>query len=152
MPRRPAPTPLRLVAGPTPPRGQPRHTLPSVPRPTFYPPSSVPRGPVTRARTGSPDLPSSSLPLMEPDVNIRLTHKHLPPLAIPQMNVRPSPQGRRSSSTSSSYSSSGSTGDFVRGPWDHSSSITVPVDLESLITIPKPAMVSPTGGAGLLSI
>lgn len=40
MPRRPAPTPLRLHQGPTPPRNHPKFTLPSVPQQTFYPTST----------------------------------------------------------------------------------------------------------------
>ncbi|KIM31784.1 hypothetical protein M408DRAFT_327218 [Serendipita vermifera MAFF 305830] len=37
MPRRPAPTPLRLHPGPTPPRNHPKFTLPSMPQQSFYP-------------------------------------------------------------------------------------------------------------------
>ncbi|KAH9981466.1 hypothetical protein BGW80DRAFT_1270383 [Lactifluus volemus] len=46
MPRRPPPTPLLLVHGPLPPRGQSKFTMPSVPRPIFHPPSVVARSPV----------------------------------------------------------------------------------------------------------
>lgn len=42
MPRRSPPSSLRLVSGPIPTRGQPKHTLPVAPQPTFYPkPSST---------------------------------------------------------------------------------------------------------------
>ena len=37
MPRRPPPTPLLLVRGPLPPRGESKFTMPSVPRPIFHP-------------------------------------------------------------------------------------------------------------------
>ncbi|KAG8748976.1 hypothetical protein FRC14_001784 [Serendipita sp. 396] len=42
MPRRPAPTPLRLHPGPTPPRNWPKFTMPSMPPQSFYPTSTVP--------------------------------------------------------------------------------------------------------------
>ncbi|KAJ7771802.1 hypothetical protein B0H16DRAFT_1514779 [Mycena metata] len=48
MRRRSPPTSLRLVQGPVPPRSVPRHTLPSVPRPTFAQPATVVRGPTPR--------------------------------------------------------------------------------------------------------
>ncbi|KAJ7184174.1 hypothetical protein C8R46DRAFT_452260 [Mycena filopes] len=66
MPRRSPPTSLRLVQGPVPPRSYevhsrllltslltascrvPRHTLPSVPRPTFSQPATIVRGPAPR--------------------------------------------------------------------------------------------------------
>lgn len=41
MPRRPPPSPLRLVHGPLPPRGESKFTMPSVPRPIFYPPTAT---------------------------------------------------------------------------------------------------------------
>ena len=37
MPRRPPPTPLLLVPGPLPPRGESKFTMPSVPRPIYHP-------------------------------------------------------------------------------------------------------------------
>ncbi|KAE9407042.1 hypothetical protein BT96DRAFT_174173 [Gymnopus androsaceus JB14] len=43
MPRRGPPSPLRLAEGPTPPRSAPKHTMPSMPRPTFCPPMIVSR-------------------------------------------------------------------------------------------------------------
>jgi len=41
MPRRPPPTPLLLVQGPLPPRGESKFTMPSVPRPIFHPPTAT---------------------------------------------------------------------------------------------------------------
>ncbi|KAI6117606.1 hypothetical protein EDD16DRAFT_1588052 [Pisolithus croceorrhizus] len=45
MPRRPPPSALRLFQGPLPPRSEPKHRLPSVPSPTFYPKGALPRQP-----------------------------------------------------------------------------------------------------------
>ncbi|KAI6036887.1 hypothetical protein BKA83DRAFT_684368 [Pisolithus microcarpus] len=42
MPRRPPPSALRLFQGPLPPRSEPKHRLPSVPSPTFYPKGALP--------------------------------------------------------------------------------------------------------------
>ncbi|KAG7092183.1 hypothetical protein E1B28_008552 [Marasmius oreades] len=55
MPRRSPPTALRLASGPTPPRNTPKHTMPSVPRPAFYPQAAVPRGPSPTPRHKSKD-------------------------------------------------------------------------------------------------
>ncbi|KAJ7445798.1 hypothetical protein B0H11DRAFT_402990 [Mycena galericulata] len=57
MPRRAPPTSLRLVQGPVPPRSLPRHTLPSVPRPTFSQPAMVARGPTPRQQPSSLEDP-----------------------------------------------------------------------------------------------
>ncbi|KAJ3881482.1 hypothetical protein F5051DRAFT_106447 [Lentinula edodes] len=51
--RRAPPSPLRLVQGPTPPRSAPKHTMPSVPRPTFCPPMIVSRGATGRPRASA---------------------------------------------------------------------------------------------------
>ncbi|KAK0448375.1 uncharacterized protein EV420DRAFT_856457 [Desarmillaria tabescens] len=106
MPRRAPPTALRLVPGPAPPRNAPKHTLPAVPRPTFYPPHSVGRGP-------SP--PASGLPVA---------------LASNYSNSRPSNVARRSESVK-----------VRRGPWDHSGSVRVPVDVDHLLPLPKPVAI-----------
>ncbi|KAF8919553.1 hypothetical protein CPB85DRAFT_1277089 [Mucidula mucida] len=54
MPRRSPPSALRLVPGPAPPRNVPKHTLPSVPRPTFYWPCNLGKGPTPRSSNRSP--------------------------------------------------------------------------------------------------
>lgn len=53
MPRRPPPSPLRLVQGPLPPRGRSKFTMPSMPRPIFHPETVVTKRPVTRQRVHS---------------------------------------------------------------------------------------------------
>ncbi|KAI5835615.1 hypothetical protein K523DRAFT_318942, partial [Schizophyllum commune Tattone D] len=53
MPRRPPPSSLRLSGGPTPPRGFAKFAVPSVPRPTFHPPSLMGRGPRPRPQAAA---------------------------------------------------------------------------------------------------
>ncbi|KAJ7684743.1 hypothetical protein DFH06DRAFT_1156500 [Mycena polygramma] len=106
MPRRAPPSSLRLVQGPVPPRSVPRHTLPSVPRPTFSQPAVVVRGPAPRKQALQTEDPVLAAKFAE----------------IPSILIPPTPSSR------------GST----RGPWDHSGSITTPIDMESLLTPLKP--------------
>lgn len=61
MPRRAPPTSLRLIQGPTPPRNAPKHTLPSMPRPTFHPSPATKQPTVTRSRSAT--LPSLDIGL-----------------------------------------------------------------------------------------
>ncbi|KZT26327.1 hypothetical protein NEOLEDRAFT_249765 [Neolentinus lepideus HHB14362 ss-1] len=145
MPRRPPPTALRLVPGPTPPRGVPKHTLPSMPQPTFQPPTII-RGPTprTRADVGAPPAAQKSL-------QAGLLHDgqmSLPALfLLSTMGMEVSPTPRSSSPTSNSSNKT-----FVPGPWDHSRSIAVSVDVDALLAAPKPAAVSPVTGLGWMMI
>ena len=145
MPRRPPPSSLRLATGPTPMRGQPKHTLPALPRPTFYPST----------------VKLSSNAHAAPEVRRRASHASLPPLEIPSEGYEPyhlshsRSNSASSSSTSSSPSSSrtppsGSadsgwtlktSNGAVWGPWVHSSTVRVQVDIESLLPPPKPVAV-----------
>ncbi|EPQ58243.1 hypothetical protein GLOTRDRAFT_110096 [Gloeophyllum trabeum ATCC 11539] len=152
MPRRPPPSALRLVPGPTPPRGQPKHVLPSLPNPTFQPPSML-RGPSPRPRTKA-DTMSSHTRNPEPAMGAvshlgHRSHASLPALIIPGMagmEPSPTPVTRSPSPTSSSGSK------FVPGPWDHSRSIVVPLNVDTLLAAPKPAAVSPATGFGWMMI
>ncbi|KAJ7756808.1 hypothetical protein DFH07DRAFT_958948 [Mycena maculata] len=116
-PRRSPPTSLRLVQGPVPPRSVPRHTLPSVPRPTFSQPAAVARGPAPRQQSAR----EGRTKFMDLEIVI-------PPL----------------SSSLSSSSSSTSSRKFQRGPWDHAGSIGEVLDLnvEELLTPLKPAALA----------
>ncbi|KAG1759405.1 hypothetical protein EDD22DRAFT_142686 [Suillus occidentalis] len=118
-PRRAPPSALRLVQGPLPPRATPKHTLPSFPCPAFQPEAILPHGP----------MPQSRIRRADP---IRLTFPDLPPL-----DVTIAATYRSSSHTPTS--SSPTSGYRIRGPWNHSSSISVQVDIDSLIALPKPA-------------
>ncbi|TRM59400.1 hypothetical protein BD626DRAFT_508210 [Schizophyllum amplum] len=53
MPRRSPPTSLRLAEGPTPARTFAKFAVPSLPRPTFHPPSVMARGPRSRPQTAA---------------------------------------------------------------------------------------------------
>lgn len=137
MPRRSPPTPLRLVTGPLPTRRQPKHTLPSVPRPAFHPPVEVKQGPIARARAKS---------LQEAE-QLAFELDQLLGIALPE---RRRSIGRRSVDSGASSPVSVSSGPpspqnerFVkRGPWDHSSSIRVPFDVEAVLRPLQPAALT----------
>ncbi|KAG2076056.1 hypothetical protein BDR04DRAFT_815317 [Suillus decipiens] len=118
-PRRAPPSALRLVQGPLPPRATPKHTLPSFPCPAFQPEAILPHGPMSqsRIRHADPMLP---------------TFFDLPPLDLVIA-------GTYRSQLSTPTSSLPTSGHRIRGPWNHSSSIGVQVDIDSLIALPKPA-------------
>ncbi|KAJ7168085.1 hypothetical protein C8R43DRAFT_983035 [Mycena crocata] len=122
MPRRSPPTSLRLVQGPVPPRSTPKHTLPSVPRPTFSQPAMIARGPSPRQQASQREDPLLSAKFSS-----------LPAIVIPLSTSLPS--AVLSATTPSSRGR-------MRGPWDHSGSITTPIDMESLLTPLKPVALA----------
>lgn len=151
MPRRLPPTPLRLHNGPLPARGKPKHTLPSLPRPVFYGPTPI------AATTAARAVPRA-----------RMTHAELPALVIPEAAaaaiipgafsavsamtaVEPSWSGPSSPTSASSTASSKKSREFVRGPWDHSGSIQVPIDVGAMLPPPMPAAINVRGGEGEVS-
>ncbi|KAJ7871515.1 hypothetical protein B0H14DRAFT_2345176 [Mycena olivaceomarginata] len=107
MPRRSPPSSLRLWVGPVPARSIPKHTMPSMPRPTWAQPAALARGPSPRPQAGHKEDPVLAVKFSE----------------IPSHLLPPTP------------SSQGS----MRGPWDHSGSIQLPMDVESLLSPLKPA-------------
>lgn len=125
MRRRGPPSSLRLVQGPLPPRYQPKHTLPSVPRPVFQPEASLPRGPAPAPRTRQPNLDH----LIFPD---------LPPFSLELAAIcRPSSSGSSTPTSSPSWSPT----KRVRGPWDDSSCFNFAVDVDSILALPKPVAI-----------
>ncbi|OJT14171.1 hypothetical protein TRAPUB_9282 [Trametes pubescens] len=143
MVRRSPPTPLRLYNGPLPTRGQPKHTLPSLPCPAFCGPAphsfaTATPGPVPRARMVHTELPQL----------------HIPDLAIPGLfsaaySDTGSMPGSPTSAASSVSSLSGGLGgarkrsrEFVRGPWDHSGAIRVPFDVSTVLAPLRPAAIN----------
>jgi len=152
MPRRPAPSPLRLVDGPLPRRGKPKHTLPSIPRPAFHPPTRLTEGAAPRERarsfTPEPALPREHTTLSE-----------LPPLAIPLLSGSSSPTsssysgstvGRRSRTSSESSRLSGERSRLsmdevkVHGPWEkHARSFSLPIDINTVVVPPRPVAINP---------
>lgn len=137
MPRRPPPTALRLATGPTP-RYNLKHVLPSIPLPTFHP------LPISGSYSNYASAPRHTTERRQ-----RITHAELPPLDIPFFA-----DGNGSRSGNSSPTSAGSTsmkaggGQIVRGPWDHSGSISFEFDVESMLAPLKPVVVSPGTGPG----
>lgn len=116
MPRRPPPSALRLFQGPLPPRSEPKHRLPSVPSPTFYPKGALPRQP-------------SPPPGVKPNF-ARVACSELTRLGPEISMYGPSPT-----------SSPCCTTKRRRGPWDDSSSLDLHVDVDSLLAVPKPVVV-----------
>ncbi|TEB35992.1 hypothetical protein FA13DRAFT_1787446 [Coprinellus micaceus] len=95
MPRRSPPSALKLVPGPTPERGTPKHTLPTPPRPIHVAPITVriPR-------------PAAAFSV------------HVPAKETAIANPR------------------------LRGPWDHSSSVRIALDVERMLAPLQPAVVA----------
>ncbi|KAJ6618278.1 hypothetical protein B0H10DRAFT_2030115 [Mycena sp. CBHHK59/15] len=122
MPRRAPPTSLRLVQGPVPPRSVPRHTLPSVPRPTFSQPATVARGPAPRQQAAQYE---------DPLLSAKFT-------ALPEIIIPPNTSLPSSMLSATSPSSRGS----LRGPWDHSGCIPTPLDVESLLRPLQPVALA----------
>ncbi|KAH9951496.1 hypothetical protein B0H21DRAFT_285987 [Amylocystis lapponica] len=151
-PRRAPPTPLRLVTGPLPARGKPRHTLPSIPRPAFNPAAHVVQtGPVPRSRASAPEpvdsymTPAQLLPFMIPMSRGYSSGSSSPTSAGSgssdgDRSRSPSPAERmlrkerthsRSSSTESSRSSV------------HSRSASMSFDISTILAPPRPAAINP---------
>lgn len=140
MPRRSPPTPLRLHAGPLPPRGMPKHTMPSLPRPAFHgaiPTINPTPGPVPRPRMTHNELPLLVIP------------EHVaPPTALSALPAAPlETQSWSGPSSPTSAESTRSTPrkkskEFVRGPWDHSGAIHVPFDVGAVLPPPMPAALN----------
>lgn len=122
MRRRAPPSSLRLFQGPLPPRSQPKHILPAVPRPVFRPEASLPwaPAPLPRTRQANPDH------LIFPD---------LPPFSLELAAIcRPSSSGNSTPTSSPTYSPT----KRVRGPWDDSSCFKCVVDVDNIVALPLP--------------
>ncbi|KAJ3828124.1 hypothetical protein F5880DRAFT_1017798 [Lentinula raphanica] len=115
--RRGPPSPLRLAQGPTPPRSAPKHTMPSVPRPTFCPPMIVSRGSSGRPRASALEV--------EIVMEEMIKSASLSPLTA-------GGPGRNSEGGSTLK---------MRGPWDHSASIILPISVGELLAPLKAAIV-----------
>lgn len=144
MPRRPAPSPLRLHQGPLPARGQPKHTLPSLPRPAFHPPVQAAPGPAPRSRAQS--LAEHDEPPMHSTARERLPGVAAQPRSS-FGSTRTSTDSGASSPVSAAASREGdappaagtASAPVVRGPWDHSASIKVVLDISDVLPPPAPA-------------
>ncbi|KAG8932664.1 hypothetical protein FRC02_000767 [Tulasnella sp. 418] len=126
MPRRSAPTALRLRQGPIS-RGEPKHQLPLPPLPTFYPTSL-----------------SSSTARAKPKLTIQPSYSMADPTNL--SNVLDASIGLQAQSRSPSPSSSPvDQPTRLRGPWDRSGgpSFTESLSRSSLIAPPKPVASFP---------
>lgn len=135
MPRRPAPSPLRLCPPGPVPRGTPKFVMPSIPLPTFQPPSVLPSHPT---RTHSR----------------RRTHRELPALVFRDFKAQEQHQiyGHMPHGSTSSVSSISSTLSWdsrcpspvnsqVLGPWDHSGAMGSKLDLTNVLAPLKPVAI-----------
>jgi len=162
MPRRPPPSSLLLVKGPPPTRAEPKHRLPSVPQPTFYPCSNIAEGrkrqlddakpkhrTIVQGRRGSTahENHHGDVSLSRTSSNQSADEMMLPnTITIPPRSASPS-QGSPSTSTRESRTPEERT---LVGPWDRSRDFQQSsVKIDSLL--PKPAqatIVQITGGGG----
>ena len=167
MPRRPAPSPLRLVQGPLPKRGEPKHTLPSLPRPAFHPPSRASQGPVPRERSQI-YAPNADQEVSGARASVVQLAPALPTGAVSptsawssvngggsmsrghsRQNSTSSTSSRRSSRSSreslrSSRSSLDEDADATYGPWvTNIKTFGLPFDPSTLIMPPQPAAINP---------
>lgn len=172
MTRRAPPTALRLIPGPTPPRNHCRHTLPSVPRPTFHEPSFVARAPSQTRQRRSPPQIEEAIPMLSVVIPA-YPHAASTPTPISasastsssssasfytsSASASPtsdhisrsnsfSPSSRHSP-FSSSYSSP-STSNITRGPWDHSGSIPLAFNVETVLKPLEPVAMGIKVSAG----
>ncbi len=137
--RRPPPSSLRLVGGPLPARSRPKHTLPSLPRPTFHPKVTPMPGPKPRRRVHSTE-----------DIFLFI-HGLNTPTTIhgPTILVGPSSRDGEDSGASSpvSETSDNSTPPSPSGS-DHArrnSLSQFPFENSTVLAIPKPAAINVVG-------
>lgn len=162
MPRRPPPSSLLLVQGPLPSRGQPKHTLPSFPRPTL---SNALRsaGPSRISRTTGRERSNSVEDAMMFS-NCNRSYSSTGANRWPYMTEHgsrfssvesfsdTSRRGSLDSTWSSNhsrpttphYSSSESYGKLPGHTWARSSSASLgTINVDVLLALPKPAAISP---------
>jgi hypothetical protein len=170
MPRRPPPSSLLLVKGPTPSRAEPKHRLPSLPQPTFYPTSTIAGGRrrsepntsqhgrakhqgvavLVHSRRGSTahEYDEGERGLAGRNSN---HHRDEGMMMLPNTISIPSPTASqlspRSAGSSSRDGKSSPRERLVIGPWDHSRNFKESqIDVNALLPEPAPAAVSRTSG------
>ena len=132
MPRRPAPTALRLADGPTPARGEPRHALPAPPLPVFQPKAITKPRSSSSASLGSRRAEASALPFIGPDPSDKSSVDGVmfEPMSqvgfLPQWDTRP-------------IAASTVPRKMQPGPWDRTRvNALSQVKIAELIAVPKP--------------
>lgn len=152
MPRRPPPSSLNLIQGPLPGRGEPKHTLPSRPRPTFCPGSSdaslsssksvatirskKSSSALTDASAGSGVLSAGSTTRREGMAGTTGSKVLVVATAGLTSNA-----GGRSENTPSTRIVAPLGASKTRGPWDYSVLIP-PLDVDSILPPPQPVAIS----------
>ena len=124
MPRRPPPTALRLATGPTPTRSRSKHVLPSIPPPTFHP------LPVWVSQSSRAPAPRETIQ--------KMTQAELAPLDILSLT---GVSGSGSASPVSAGSITAGRRKMIKGPWDHSGSISLEFDVESVLAPLEPVAI-----------
>jgi len=159
MPRRPPPTSLLLVQGPLPSRGKPKHTLPSLPRPTLLPPnlsrasgpSQIPRA-AGRGRSNSVEdamvfsvcNPSYCSTGVEHGIRFSSMESLLSSSTSSRRGSLDSTwSSNHSRPTSPSNSLPLSDGKLPGRSWARSSTPSLTFDVDELLALPKPAAISP---------
>ncbi|QRW17815.1 nucleoporin FG repeat region [Rhizoctonia solani] len=135
MPRRPAPTALHLVKGPSPARGEPRHTLPAPPQPVFQPKMiTKPRSSSTasRSRVDAPLLTFVGPdPTDKSSVDGVMFESPIERGYIPQWDANP-------------VAVTGASRRAQPGPWDRTRINALPQErMTGLIAVPKPVVANP---------
>jgi hypothetical protein len=166
MPRRPAPTPLRLHPGPTPPRNHPKFTLPSLPQQSFYP-TATPSIPVVkkelkyfRGRGHKRSSSSSSISSIDSDDSSVGTafeatvHRgeifvgslsQLPPVMTRGPRVSNNSHGGMSMPEfkATNGSNTGVRSIQVMGPWEYSKLRLSEQEIRAMVTPPQRAIPNP---------
>jgi hypothetical protein len=164
MPRRPAPTPLRLHPGPTPPRNHVKFTLPSLPQQSFYP-TATPSIPVVkkelkyfRGRGHKRSSSSTSISSMDSDdsstVTPAIVHRgeiligslsRLPPVMTRGPRVSNDSQGGMAMPEfkAGNVSNTGARSIQVMGPWEYSKLRLSEQEIRAMVTPPQRAIANP---------
>jgi hypothetical protein len=151
MPRRPAPTPLRLHPGPTPPRNFVKFTLPSKPQQTFYPSVSnrmipVEKQSASHSRTHSR---SSSVSSQEEGSPPSLVRRDAITVAqLPASMTQGPKEGGVGGVVMPEYRPASLQSPLTRkigsmGPWEYSKKVFTEEEVSALIAAPARAMPNP---------
>lgn len=136
--RRPPPTSLRLVDGPLPARSRPKHTLPSLPRPTFHPKVTPMPGPKPRRRVPS----TEDIFLFINGLNTPTTIHNLVPLSIPTGSSRGGEDSGASSPVSERSDESSPPSPSGNEHARRSSVGYFPFEGSTILAVPQPVAVN----------
>lgn len=157
MPRRPAPTPLRLHPGPTPPRNFVKYTLPSKPQQIFYPSVSARMIPVEKhgvshsrshsrsSSVSSQEEGSPPSPLIQGRSLVRRDAVSV--TQLPAAMTQGPMEGKFAGVMLPEYKATNIYGSTRKidsmGPWEYSKRVFSETEVSSLIAAPARAMPNP---------